>query len=177
MTTAINFVYNDEANQEKLDKTRRTVITITTGILAAYLIAIAGLFGWWWYWLSKENKTTKEIDALVAQISNYSDEEVAVRRLDSRAKMVNDFLLNRGDASGAARILDGASNVEITLWKYDFSGTAQVGIKAADPEQIFTFTTYLKDKYVNVQPDEVGWNVNDGWNARILLSGKKRGSV
>jgi hypothetical protein len=176
--TTINFVAKDEAGLARMLGIRHAVVTITTGALVIYLVVVAGICGWWWYWSARQKKATAEIDSYLTQISSYSESEVVARRLGARAEVVASFLANRGAASDAARILTQEANeVQVTGWAYEVAGNQTVKVKSVGPEQIFALTKYLEDKYGRVQPDEIGWNVTDGWNGRILLSGRKKAEI
>jgi hypothetical protein len=175
--TTINFVPKQEVDKTQLLRVRRMVMMITTGLLAVYLIGCAGIVGWWWYKKTLERQTSSRIDAYLIEMRNYFDKEVLVRKLDARATAVMDFINNRGQASAAANILVQAKDVEVTGWKYEASGEQQIRVKAEGPGQLFVFARYLGDKYDAVQPDEVGWNVTEGWYGRFLVSKMKKLSL
>lgn len=168
--TEINFVPKREVDKTKLLKVRHWVLAVTTVILVVYLVGIAGLFGMWFYQTSSTKKTSSEVDALLLQIRQYSEIETTARRLQARMEEVNKFLDGRGEASKSASILVDAQDVEVVDWQYAAGGGQVVKVKAEGPAQIFAFYVYSQEKYSQVQPDEVGWSVLDGWYGRFLLS-------
>jgi len=177
MTPVINFISKDEESEKQILHVRHLVMMITTVALAVYIVAVAGVYGWWWYQSSQKVHTSSEIDNIISQIKNYSDAEVVARRLAARTNDVANFINQRGNASDAAQLLVQAENVEVTGWMYVPEGNQQIKIKTEGPGQIFAFSQYLKEKYDFVQPDEIGWSVSDGWYGRFLASSRKKGEI
>ncbi len=172
--TTINFVSKDEANQAQLLRVRRLVVGITTGILVVYLVGVAGLLGWWWYWNGKQKRTSGEVDDLTVMVTQYSEAEITARKLALRAEDVNNFLRSRGEASESASILTGDVAGAVVGWDYASEGQQRVEVSGATPADLQSHALYLQDKYNTVQPQEINWRTDQGWRGSFLVSGRKK---
>jgi hypothetical protein len=169
----INFVSKDEKRQQIISGIRRTVITVSSLVLLVYVVIMAGVLGWTLFWSAKETKSNGDIESLNTQIKNYSETEAVVRKLETRAKVVDDFLTGRGNASDAAAVIID-EGFPIIDWEYNLGGVQSVQVSATSPAQLKVYADYLEQYYNVVQPDEVAWTIKDGWMGNFLLSGRKK---
>lgn len=171
--TTINFIAKEENRGIKISGARKLITTITTVVLAVYIIGVAGFLGWWWLTTGSVKKTSSDIERYAREIAGYSDAEVLVNRAYSRAKAINDFLEQRGNSATVAGILVGRTNVTIAAWDYLATGVQTVEVAAATPAEIKEFTDYLDGYYDKVAVEEILWSKDGGWSGKFNLSARK----
>lgn len=145
----INFVENKEAEDQKVLRTKKLVMQITTGILFVYLLIIGGIFGLWWYWSTKEERLTAEGLRLVARIGALSANEELIQKLNSRALFVKQFMNGREDTGLHAQQ---AYELGVTVQKWEYqAGTVQtISIDVESSAQAEFVVASLLEKYQNV---------------------------
>jgi hypothetical protein len=169
----INFVSKDEKTEQMVGQIRRTVVSVTTIVLLIYVMIMAGILGWTLFWSAREKKSSNLIDSVSAQIIRFSETEAVVRKLETRAKLVDDFLNSRGDASDAARLVID-EEFPILSWDYNAGGAQTIQVSATSPAQLKLYADQMHEYYEKVQPAKVTWTQKEGWTGSFLLFGRKK---
>lgn len=169
----INFVSKDEKTQHKISSIRRVVVTICSTALIVYLVVTAGVLGWALLWRTKESKANSEIEEYTQKVLEFRETEAVVRKLESRANLVEKFLNTRGDASGAAY---GVRNelFKIVQWDYTSGSNQTVMVEATSAGALDNYEKYLESRFSVVQTSEVEYLKGQSWMGTFVLSSAKR---
>jgi hypothetical protein len=137
-------------------------------------VVAAGVTGWTTWVSSKQKQTSADLVSANKAVTDKYDMELVVRNLANRAKLVEDFLANRGSASDSANFLikDGFG---IYKWTYKLGGSEIVGVSASSPAALKEYADYLGTNYGKVQTEKVEWTPDSGWVGSFILTGKKKG--
>lgn len=171
----INFVSKDEKTQQKVSLIRRMVVTICSTILVVYLVVVAGVLGWALLWRSKENRATSEIEEYTQKVLSLKEAEAIVRKLESRAMMVDNFLSSRGNASGAAYGIENEL-FKIVQWDYALGSNHTVKVEATTAAALNDYEKYLAKNFLVVQTSKIEFLKGQRWVGTFVLSPAKRGS-
>jgi hypothetical protein len=167
----INLLAKEDLTDVNLEKVKTKVSTITTVILAGYLVVMSGVLGWWWYSSNNQKKVSEELRSLYWQVAGKSGEDMLIRKLDQRRQEVVNFLIQRGNASDSAMSLINSEAV-VDGWIYNLGGVSSVSVKSADQWSLSRYAENMSRLYSQVRYDSIEY---DGatWSAELSLGGKK----
>jgi hypothetical protein len=170
---AINFVQPKVAEKTEVTRVRSLTIAVTTVVLVIYVVAICGVVGWWAFWSSKGNSASTKVTNLENQVKEYADSENLIRRLDSKSRDVNAFILGRESVVSLSSpfISDLA---KVTGWTYQIGSYQVVKVEASSTDKINQYSQWLTAYYSQVKLDRVWWQPSSGWVAEIALGGYKK---
>lgn len=166
----INFAVKEVAQDTKLDGIRRLVMGITTAILAVYVVAVAGFFGWRYYWDERDKNKLEDLGGISEQVAAMANTEVLVRKLDNRVKITSEFMKSRPDVYKAAKNLDDP-RVKVVSWTYAKETGQNAGLSGANVEILSEFSRELSGKYISAQINQSTWNKDIGWVSKVQLGG------
>lgn len=170
----INFVKPKSEESPVLVKWRRLVKMITTVVVVAWVVASAGVLGWWVFVKAKTVAVSTELQSLLIQTAAKSEEEILVRKLDLRSKAVNDFLANRGDILQKLDVLQQATPAA-SIWKFSRADDIQtVTLPVKNVAQVDDYLTVLKNKYTSVKLESLVKTDATGWTAEISMGGLQK---
>ena len=167
----INLLVTEKQVDKKLMKPRRMVMTVTSGILVAYLVSVGGFGGWTWYVTSKQNRINKEAEKLLTQVKAEAQTEALIRKLAARAELVEKAVRERGSAGEAGKFLVDTGN-KVQYWNYSPAAQA-AGIIGESAEDLSLQTGKLTDKYLRVGLKSAMWQKDKGWTGEINYEGLK----
>lgn len=177
MSNTINLIHPKSVESPVLVKWRGIIKSITTVVLAIWVIGCAGFLGWRMFENSRTEKVSQELESLLAQASAKSREEIVIRKIDIRAKGVNEFLDNRGEVVGKLGVLLEATP-EADLWKFVREGDSQTAqVKTETNEELDAFLAVLNQNYQNVRVKSIS-RINSltdsGWTMVVDYGGLEK---
>ncbi len=168
----INFVGPAARENPKLAHIRRMGVAVTTGVLVAYIVGVAGFIGWGVYWSARQSRASSSLDQVTAQVNQLAASEVLARKLSDRLDGIATFLQSRSNLTADLNNMD-ASPAGIIGWAYDSSGRVTIQAQSQNLTDIKTFTDFLVGKFSNVQVDSMAWTPLDNWIGTIAVKGVK----
>jgi hypothetical protein len=168
----INFVVENNKNNENLDKIRKLVVTGTTAVLVVYLVTLAGFLGWGAYWSRRESKATASFVQKSAEVDKLAEQEVVIRKLSDRLDAINAFLDSRSNLTTLSATTVG-ENISVGGWTFEASGKVKVRALGQGVDEIKLFSDNMVQKFSAVSADSITWSPTDGWVGNISVKGLK----
>jgi hypothetical protein len=169
----INFVVEKDKSNGLLEKVRKVVVTTTTVALVLYLVFVSGLVGWGMYWSGREAKASATYDQVTAEVTGLAQQEIVVRKLFDRLKVVNMFLDSRPDLT-TLLYFTGSDKIKVTEWKYNPNGIINLAVNGTNVDDIKTYSDTLALKFSGVRLDAVIWSPELNWTGNISMKGLKK---
>lgn len=169
----INFAVKAAPAETEEDKIRKLVVPISTAVLVIYLVVVAGLMGWKWYWSDKEEADQSSLQEIATQVEQKSKTEILMRKLAARSQSTADYINSRASVYEAAQNLVD-DKIRVKSWNYTAMNTQVAELGAEDTSILKDFVDLLTKKYQNVQINQANWSPTDGWVNTVGLGGKVR---
>lgn len=166
----INFVSKKTEISQRWVKVQRGVKGATTVVLALYVVGAAAWLGWWAYLSTRGQKASAEVERLTREVVQYAPEEVMVRKLEARTRIVETALSERVEAGDYGEVL-GELELPVLGWEFVGAGSKQqVTVAADEAGGIRDYIASLAENFGKVRQETVSWDAETGWSGTVSFS-------